>query len=98
VIWGVSIVEGASLNFNQPAWANAVIWGVDTTTWSEAVICGVNLVWTDPQSWANAVIWGVDNIGVTEGDAVIWGVTGALTPGTTAWATWKVRRVRRTGR
>ena len=85
VIWGVSIVQGASLNFNQQAWANAVIWGVDTTTWSNAVIWGVNLVWTDPQSWANAVIWGVDNIGVTEGDAVIWGVTGGLTPGTVAW-------------
>jgi serine protease AprX len=85
VIWGVSTLQGASLNFNQQAWANAVIWGVDTTTWSNAVIWGVNLVWTDPQSWANAVIWGVDTIGVTEGDAVIWGVTGGLTPGTTAW-------------
>ncbi len=85
VIWGVSTVQGASLNFNQQAWANAVIWGVDTTTWSNAVIWGVNLVWTDPQSWANAVIWGVDNIGLTEGDAVIWGVTGGLTPGTIAW-------------
>jgi serine protease AprX len=87
VIWGVAAVEGASMNFNQPAWANAVIWGVDTTTWSNAVIWGVNVVWTDPQSWANAVIWGVDNIGMTDGDAVIWGVTGGLTPGTTAWGT-----------
>jgi serine protease AprX len=85
VIWGVSIVDGASVNFNQQAWANAVIWGVDTTTWSNAVIWGVNLVWSDPQSWANAVIWGVDNIGVTNGDAVIWGVTGGLTNETTAW-------------
>jgi serine protease AprX len=85
VIWGVSTLQGASLNFNQQAWANAVIWGVDTTTWSNAVIWGVNLVWTDPQSWANAVIWGVDNIGVTQGDAVIWGVTSGLTGETTAW-------------
>jgi serine protease AprX len=85
VIWGVSTVQGDLLNFNQPAWANAVIWGVDSLDWNDAVIWGVNLVWSDPQSWANAVIWGVDNIGMTEGDAVIWGVTGGLTPETTAW-------------
>ncbi|MGH9348606.1 MAG: S8 family peptidase [Vicinamibacterales bacterium] len=84
VIWGFTLVEGPTVNFNQPAWANAVIWGFDTS-WSHAVIWGFNLVWTDPQSWANAVIWGFGSIGVTQGDAVIWGLTGGLTEETTAW-------------
>jgi serine protease AprX len=85
VIWGLSIVEGATVNFNQQAWANAVIWGLDTPAWSNAVIWGLDLVWTDPQSWANAVIWGLHNIGITNGDAVIWGLTGGMTSNTTAW-------------
>jgi hypothetical protein len=31
------------------------------------------------------VVWGSDSIGTTNGDVVVWGSTGGMSPDTTAW-------------
>ena len=78
------MIWGSSVEFNQPAFAQAVIWG-STIVWGEAVIWGSNVVWDQPGIWANAVIWGSSNVGVTDGTAVIWGSADGLAPDTIAW-------------
>jgi hypothetical protein len=49
------------------------------------VIWGANVVWDDPALWSTAVIWGADSIGVSNGNAVIWGATNGLTPQSVVW-------------
>lgn len=87
LVWGNVVIWGSSIiDVNQMAWGSVVIWGADSVTINgNVVIWGSNVVWDDPQSWANVVIWGADAIGQTDGEVVIWGATGGLSPETTAW-------------
>jgi serine protease AprX len=86
VVWGTQVGWGNAVALNQQAWGSVVVWGTTDVTLADVVVWGTDLVWTDPQSWANVVVWGTDVLGVIMGDVVVWGVTGGLTPETTAWA------------
>ncbi len=84
IVWGSVVVEGGTVELNQQAWGSVIVWGSDTT-FGNVVVWGSNLVWSDPQSWANVIVWGSDSIGVVDGDVIVWGSTGGLTPESTAW-------------
>jgi serine protease AprX len=84
VIWGNAVIWGSTLDTNQQAWSQAVIWG-SGSVWGNAMIWGSNIVWDQPGVWAHAVIWGSTNVGLTNGNAVIWGSGDGLSPTTVAW-------------
>ncbi|HEX5474481.1 MAG TPA: S8 family peptidase [Vicinamibacterales bacterium] len=85
LVWGNVVVWGATIDVNQPAWATVVVWGSSNTSLANVVVWGSDVVWTNPQAWADVVVWGSSEIGVSDGEVVVWGATTGLTPQSTAW-------------
>jgi serine protease AprX len=88
IIWGAKIAWGTTIEANHGAWSTQIIWGTDDQIiWGtdDQIIWGTDMVWLGAQAWTDTVVWGTDAIGVDNGNTVVWGTTGGLTPDTTAW-------------